>query len=70
VGFVASKRVGKAVKRNRAKRVLKAHFINQIDNLNSGYYILVAKQSILNSNYTKLQKLFFNVLKRINSLKQ
>jgi len=62
--------VGKAVARNRAKRLLKAHFINQIDNLKSGHYILVAKQSILESNYSKLQKLFFNVLKRINALKQ
>ena len=62
--------MGKAVQRNRAKRLLKAHFIDQIDNLKSGYYILVAKPSILESNYSALQKLFFNVLKRIKALKQ
>jgi len=39
-------------------------------NLKSGYYILVAKHSILDSNYSKLQKTFFDILKRIKATKQ
>jgi len=70
LGFVASKKVGRAVQRNRAKRLLKAHFIEQMANLKSGYYILVAKHSILDSNYSKLQKTFFDILKRIKATKQ
>jgi ribonuclease P protein component len=62
--------VGNAVSRNRAKRLLKAHFINHIDKLKTGHYILVAKPLILNSDYHKLRKSFFNTLKRLKALKQ
>ncbi|NOZ91316.1 MAG: ribonuclease P protein component [Epsilonproteobacteria bacterium] len=70
IGIVASKKVGNAVSRNRAKRLLRAHFINHIDKLETGYYVLVAKPSILDSDYHKLAKVFFNAFKRLNAIKQ
>ncbi len=69
-GVVASKKVGKAVVRNRAKRLLKSLMINHLNKLEKGNYILVAKPLIVKSDYGKLQKSFFKALKRLNAIKQ
>ncbi len=59
--------MGKAVKRNRAKRLLKAHFINLAkNNLASGIYILIAKEPILTSNYQKLSKQFLYIFQKLH----
>lgn len=63
--FVASKKVGKAVARNRAKRVLRAHFIERADRLQKGQYIFVAKQPILESDYKVLSKRLNSIFKRL-----
>ncbi len=70
VGIVASKKVGNAVHRNRAKRLLRAHFLSHIDQLKSGYYILVAKPALLNTQYSEVTQTFFNALKRLKALRQ
>jgi len=62
--------VGNAVSRNRAKRLLRSLLINHIEQLTTGHYILVAKPLILDSDYNKLTKTFFNALKRLNTIKQ
>nr|WP_267905532.1 ribonuclease P protein component [Nitrosophilus alvini] len=64
VGFVASKKVGSAVKRNRAKRRLRALFAQYSDNLKNGMYILVAKSALLEADFSKLRQSFENILKR------
>lgn len=69
VGIVASKKVGNAVHRNRAKRLLRAHFLNSIENLKTGRYILVAKPNLLTDEYNKTTKEFFNALKRLKVIK-
>jgi ribonuclease P protein component len=69
VAFIASKKVGIAVVRNRAKRLLKAHFISFAENLNRGCYIYVAKQPILNSNYSQLNNTFKYIYKKLKLLK-
>ncbi|WP_187648592.1 ribonuclease P protein component [Nitrosophilus labii] len=69
VGFVASKKIGNAVKRNRAKRRLKALFIEFYDLLKPGLYIFVAKKDILEVDFAKIKKSFEKSLRNIKLLK-
>lgn len=56
IAFIASKKVGKAVARNRAKRLLRAVFFTMQTRLKEGKYILVAKQELLSLSFLKLKK--------------
>jgi len=67
VGFVASKKVGNAVHRNRAKRLLRAHFIENIDLLSKGSYVLVAKPALLNESFLKVCKSYLHALKKCSA---
>ncbi len=66
---MASKKVGKAVARNRAKRLLRAQFINNAPKLKDGYYIFVAKGPILLSDYKTVSKRFHSIYKRLKLYK-
>lgn len=68
VGFVASKKIGNAVHRNRAKRLLRAHFIENIDLLSHGSYILVAKPDLLKQNFQETNKTYLHALKKCAAL--
>ncbi|MCK5854903.1 MAG: ribonuclease P protein component [Sulfurovaceae bacterium] len=68
-GIVASKKVGNAVHRNRAKRLLRSQLLLQIEVLKTGQYVLVAKPSLLNSCYHKTTLAIFNALKRVKTVK-
>jgi len=68
--FVSSKKVGNAVYRNRARRLLKAQFINFSTKLKTGKYIFVAKAPIVNSNYQELEKQFNYIYKRFKLFKK
>ena len=54
-GFTATKRIGNAVKRNRAKRIMRELARKIIINgkINS-YYVLIAKTSLLEEKFDKL----------------
>ena len=64
VGYTASKKIGNAVKRNKAKRIMRESARKIIINgkINS-YYVLIAKSSILDE---KFDKLILELKKNIN----
>jgi len=64
VGFVASKKVGKAVQRNRAKRLLRAVVIPYLERLRCGSYVFVAKPPILECTFAELRRLFEATLRK------
>ena len=55
VGYTASKKIGNAVKRNRAKRIMRELARKIIINgkINS-YYVLIAKKSLLDKKFDEL----------------
>ena len=55
VGFTASKKIGNAIKRNKAKRIMRELARKIIINgkINS-YYVLIAKSSLLNEKFSNL----------------
>ena len=70
VGFTATKKIGNAVKRNRAKRRLRALFLKHSTHLKNGTYIFVAKQSIIEISHTDLEKDFEKVIFRSKALRE
>jgi len=70
VGFTATKKLGNAVKRNRAKRRLRALFYEHSDSLKDGSYIFVAKVGLFDSSYKQLNSDFLKVLKRAKTYQE
>ena len=70
VGFTATKKIGNAVKRNRAKRRLRALFLEYSPSLRDGTYIFVAKQLINEITHENLKKDFRKILKRSNTIRK
>ncbi|MGD9717619.1 MAG: ribonuclease P protein component [Sulfurimonadaceae bacterium] len=69
VGFTATKKLGNAVKRNRAKRRMRALFCEFSPSLQDGTYIFVAKQPLIDAPYEKLREEFRKVLRYAKALK-
>ena len=65
VGFVASKKVGNAVHRNRGKRILREIFRNNERTLMIGTYVLVAKKELLEHNYHEVNDKFRLLLEKL-----
>ncbi len=67
-GFTASKKVGNAVFRNRAKRRLRALFLEFSPQMNTGTYIFVAKEAIKDTSHDELKADMYKALKRVGAL--
>jgi ribonuclease P protein component len=70
VGFVASKKVGNAVKRNRSKRRLRALYRSAEESLKIGTYVFVAKQSLPDAPFPEINEAFITSLKRLKTLQR
>ncbi len=63
LGITTGKKIGKAVERNRAKRLITAAFRNILPRLCVGYdYVIVARVRILSVKSTVVEKAFIKVL--------
>ena len=69
ISFVTKKKIGNAVKRNKIKRRLR-NIINEAVkkiSLNFSYsYLVIAKPTMLNIEYTLIKETLFRDLERIN----
>ena len=70
MAVVASKKVGKAVKRNRAKRILRALFFRFKDEIKEGKYILIAKSELTEISFFNLEKRLKRGFKKLECLKE
>ena len=68
VGFTATKKIGNAVKRNRAKRRLRALFCEYSNTLKDGTYIFVAKQVTPEIAFEDLYNDFKKILSRAGTI--
>ena len=68
ISFVAQKKLGNAVKRNKIKRRLK-NIMNQlvkISKINFNYsYLVIAKKSIINAKFVDIKETIINDYKKI-----
>lgn len=68
VGFTATKKLGNAVKRNRAKRRMRALFSEFSPHLKEGSYVFVAKAALFEASYENLKNEFQKVFQRTKTL--
>lgn len=70
IGITASKKVGNAVERNRARRIIKAAYRNCKVDLKQGYDIVfVARGKTVKSNSDKIYSAMIKQLKSLGCLK-
>jgi len=70
IGFTATKKIGNAVIRNRAKRRLRALFVKHSPTLQDGFYVFVAKLSTTQVSSQQLEHDFLKVLSRLKAIKR
>lgn len=65
VGIAAGKSLGGAVKRNRAKRLLRAVASGYLNHIHPGYDILlIAREPLLSADYQEIQAAFGELLEK------
>ena len=68
ISFVAKKKIGNAVKRNKIKRRLKNIVNEAIKKISIKFdysYLVIAKSTMLNSEYTNIKEALFESFKKI-----
>ena len=69
LGITTGKKIGNAVSRNRAKRVITAAFRGCLPQISEGYdFVIVARTRILTVKSTAVQTAFLNALKNAGVL--
>ena len=68
-GFIASKKVGNSVQRNRARRLMREVIRLHLSEIrNDIQIILIARASIKGVSYREVEKSMMNMLKKANAL--
>lgn len=71
IGISVSKKIGKAVVRNRVKRLIKESYRNNSNKFNKGYDIIfIARVGTSNLKYKDIEKSIYNLAKRGGILKE
>ena len=68
ISFVTKKKMGNAVKRNKIKRRLKNIFNDAVKKISVKFtysYLVIAKPTMLNIDYTNIKETLFQSLKKI-----
>lgn len=66
IAFLASKKVGKSVKRNKARRLMKEIYRIHKDRIKTGYDIIfIARKNMEQANFVELENTTERLLKRI-----
>ena len=68
ISFVTKKKIGNAVKRNKIKRRLKNIMNEAVKKISINFnysYLIIAKSTMLNDNYTDIKEVLFESFKKI-----
>ena len=68
ISFVAKKKIGNAVKRNKIKRRLRNIMNEAVKKISINFnysYLIIAKSTMLNSNYVDIREVLFESFKKI-----
>ena len=67
IGFTASKKIGNAVKRNYAKRRMRALLSRQIDELiEATHYVVIARQALLVKKFSEIEVEMIEAIRALN----